>query len=97
MKHFLQQDTIAVGLVTGLGSIAVLALLLTAGLMIAGEPPTAHLTWYAGCFVAPLLIMRYYIKQQHITVVKTIIVSLFITFIAFMFLLFKTHSLNLNP
>lgn len=96
MKHFLQQDTIAVGLVTGLGSIAVLALLLTGGLMIAGEPPTAHLTWYAGCFVAPLLIMRYYIKQQKATVSKTLMTVLFLTFIPFIFVLFRTHSITLK-
>ena len=96
MKHFLQQDTIVVGLVAGLGSIALLALLLTAGLFIAGEPPLAHLTWYAGCFVAPLLIMSYYIKMQKAIVAKTLMVLLFVTFIVFMFILFRTHSITLK-
>lgn len=97
MKHFFSQDTPFVGLATGLGVLIVTALLLTAGLLLAGESVTAHISWYAGCFIPPLLIMRYYVKLQKSTVVKTIIVTLFITFIAFMFLLFKTHSLNLNP
>ena len=83
MKHFFQQDTVAVGLVAGLGSIVLLALLLTAGLLIAGEPPMAHLSWYAGCFVAPMLIMRYYIKQQKSVVAKTLMTVLFFTFIPF--------------
>ena len=96
MKHFFQQDTVAVGLVAGLGSIVLLALLLTAGLMIAGEPPMAHLSWYAGCFVAPLLIMRYYIKQQKSVVAKTLMTVLFFTFIPFMFILFRTHSTTLK-
>ena len=96
MKHFFQQDTVAVGLVAGLGSIFLLALLLTAGLMIAGEPPMAHLSWYAGCFVAPLLIMRYYIKQQKSVVAKTLMTVLFFTFIPFMFILFRTHSITLK-
>jgi hypothetical protein len=96
MKHFFQQDTVAVGLVAGLGSIVLLALLLTAGLMIAGEPPMAHLSWYAGCFVAPLLIMRYYIKQQKSVVAKTLMTVLFFTFIPFMFILFRTHSITLK-
>jgi hypothetical protein len=95
-KRFFTQDTPLVGLVAGLGSILATAALITVAMLIAGDTST-HLSLYAGCFVPPLLIMRYYVKQQHITVVKTIIVSLFITFIAFMFLLFKTHSLNLNP
>ena len=96
MKQFFQQDTVAVGLVAGLGSIVLLALLLTAGLLIAGEPPMAHLSWYAGCFVAPLLIMRYYIKQQKSVVAKTLMTVLFFTFIPFMFILFRTHSITLK-
>ena len=96
MKRFFQQDTIAVGLVAGLGSIALLALLLTAGLLLAGEAPIAHLTWYAGCFVAPLLIMRYYIKQQKAVVAKTLMTVLFLTFIPFVFILFRTHSITLK-
>ena len=96
MKHFFQQDTVAVGLVAGLGSIVLLALLLAAGLLIAGEPPMAHLSWYAGCFVAPLLIMRYYIKQQKSVVAKTLMTVLFFTFIPFMFILFRTHSITLK-
>ena len=96
MKHFFQQDTVAVGLVAGLGSIVLLALLLTAGLLIAGEPPMAHLSWYAGCFVPPLLIMRYYIKQQKSVVAKTLMTVLFFTFIPFMFILFRTHSITLK-
>ena len=96
MKHFFQQDTVAVGLVAGLGSIVLLALLLTAGLMIAGEPPMAHLSWYAGCFVAPLLIMRHYIKQQKSVVAKTLMTVLFFTLIPFMFILFRTHSITLK-
>ena len=96
MKRFFQQDTIAVGLVTGLGSIALLALLLTAGLLLAGEAPMAHLTWYAGCFVAPLLIMRYYIKQQKATCHQDTHRRLFLTFIPFMFVLFRTHSITLK-
>ena len=96
MKHFFQQDTVAVGLVAGLGSIVLLALLITAGLLIADEPPMAHLSWYAGCFVAPLLIMRYYIKQQKSVVAKTLMTVLFFTFIPFMFILFRTHSITLK-
>lgn len=96
MKHFLQQDTITVGLIVGLGSIAILALLLSAGLLIAGEPIANHLSWYAGCFIAPLLIMRYYIKLQKATVAKTLMVLLFVSFIPFMILLFKTHSITIK-
>lgn len=94
MKRFFTQNTPFTGLVGGLGSLLATAILLTIGLMIAGEPVEAHLSWYAGCFIVPLLIMRYYVKLQLSTVVKTIIVILFFTFIPFIFFLFKTHSLN---
>lgn len=96
MKHFFQQDTVTVGLIAGLGSILLLALLLTGGLLVVGEAPSAHLTWYAGCFVGPLLIMRYYIKLQKPTVTKTLMTLLFVTFIPFMIVLFKTHSITLK-
>lgn len=92
-KRFFSQDTLTVGLVAGLGSLLATALLLTAGLLFAGDVG-AHLSLFAGCFVPPLLIMRYYVKKQFPTVVKTIIVVIFVLFIAYMFLLFKTHSLN---
>ncbi len=72
----------------------VTALLITAILIIVGDSACAHLSLYAGCFVPPILIMRYYVKKQFSIVVKTMIVLIFVLFIAFMFILFKTHSLN---
>ena len=94
-KEFFKKNTVTVGLITGLGSLLLTALLLTAVLLIAGEPHRVHLSLYAGCFVPPLLIMRYYVKLQHSVTVKTLMSTIFITFIVFMFFLFKTHSLNL--
>lgn len=95
LKEFFKKDTVFVGLVTGVGSLLLTALLLTVGLVIAGEHTPTHLSYYAGCFVPPLLIMRYYVKLQHSVTVKTLMTTIFITFIVFMFFLFKTHSLNL--
>lgn len=94
LKEFFLKDSIATGLLTGLGSLLLMALLLTAGILIANEPVDAHLSWYAGCFIPPLLIMRFYIKLQKTVTVKTIMVLLFVTFIPFILFLFKTHSLN---
>ncbi len=94
LKEFFQKDSIATGLLTGLGSLLLMALLLTAGILIADESVDAHLSWYAGCFIPPLLIMRFYIKLQKTVTVKTIMVLLFVTFIPFILFLFKTHSLN---
>ena len=92
-KRFFTQNLPIVGIVAGLGSMIVTALLITAILIIVGDSASAHLSLYAGCFVPPILIMRYYVKKQFSIVVKTMIVLIFVLFIAFMFILFKTHSL----
>ena len=92
MKEFFHQDKVIVGIIAGLGSELLLALLLTIGLVIAGEVPIDHIRWYAGVFVAPLLLLRYYSKQKSwLRVTRTLIVVLFVTFVAFMFYLLKTH------
>ncbi len=96
MKKFLSQDKISVALVTGLGSIVLTGLLLSVGLLIAGEQPEAHLSWYGAVFIPLILIVRYYIKQQRLLVTKSLFVILFVTFIAFMALLFSTHQITLN-
>lgn len=92
-KYFLQ-DRVSVGLTAGLGSMAVTALLLTAGLLIAGEAIDTHLRWYGAVFIPLILIARYYVKQQLVVVTKTLFVLLFVFFIAFMILLFNTHSID---
>jgi hypothetical protein len=92
MKGFFHQDKVIVGIIAGVGSELLLALLLTIGLVIAGEAPIAHIRWYAGVFVAPLLLLRYYSKQKSwLRVTRTLIVVLFVTFVAFMFYLLKAH------
>ncbi len=95
-KKYFQQDKISVGFIVGLGTIVVTALLLTVGLLIAGEPIDAHLRWYACVFIPLILLTRYYVKQQLNTVTKTLFVVFFVSFIAFMFLLFSTHQITLN-
>ena len=92
MKEFFHQDKVIVGIIAGVGSELLLALLLTIGLVIAGEAPIDHVRWYAGVFVAPLLLLRYYSKQKSwLRVTRTLIVVLFVTFVAFMFYLLKAH------
>ena len=96
MKKFFSQDKISVALVAGLGSIILTALLLTAGLLIVGERPDVHLTWYGAVFIPLILFVRHFIKQQQLLVTKSLFVILFVTFIAFMFILFSTHQITLN-
>ena len=94
MKKFFNQDKVSVGIVVGLGSELVLAALLTVGLIIAGLSPMEHIRWYGGVFIAPLLLLRYYSKRESgLRVIRTFIVVLFVTFVAFMFYLLKTHTI----
>lgn len=73
-----------------LGSELIVALLLWAGLKIAGISPSEHLRWFGGCFVPPLLLLRYYAKSGTMAMsTKAAIVVLFVTFILFMFFVLK--------
>ena len=94
MNRFFHQDKVVVGIVAALGSELVVALLLTIGLLVTGNwPPAAsQIRWYAACFLPPLLVLRYYSKQkQWLQVTRTIIVVLFVTFIAYMAYLLGEH------
>ena len=95
-KKFFHQDKVSVGLIVGFGSMVVTALLLTAGLLIAGEAVDTHLRWYAAVFIPMILFARYYVKQQLPVVTKTLFVQLFVFFLAFTFFMFKTHNLDLK-
>jgi len=96
MKEFFRQDRVLVGLVVALGSELLTALLLWAGLLVAGEEVVAHLRWFAVIFVAPVLLLRLYAKrQEQPTVTKTVATVLFVTFIIYMIFLFKTGAMVL--
>lgn len=85
MNKFFKQDKIIVGLVAGLGSMIAFCLLLAAVLMVIGIPLDAHPRWFGGMFAPIILILQQYARRrEHLTVTKTLIVILFVTFIAFM-------------
>lgn len=96
MADFFKRDGILQGIVLALGSEIVVAALLYVGLLVAGIPAETRLRWFAVCFVAPLLLLRHIAKRKdRILTMKTIIVILFVSFVAFMFLLLKTKALEL--
>ena len=95
-NHFFHQDKVSVGLLVGLGSMAITALLLTVGLLVAKEPINAHIRWYGAIFIPLILLIRYYVKQRLSVVTKTLFVVFFLFFIAFMILLFSTHQITLG-
>lgn len=96
MSGLLKNDSAATGILLALGSEFVTGLILWLVLLFANIPLEEHIRWFGVCFVPPLLILRHFAKRkQQPFVTKTIIVVLFVTFILFMFLLFKTKSIVL--
>lgn len=97
MKNFFEQNKVIVGIVAGIGSMLGFAIALTIGLMVAGEPIGAHIRWYGGMFIPLLLVLRHYAKhREQLTVTRTLIILLFVTFLAFMFYLFQSQTLTLQ-
>ncbi len=95
MSDFFRRDTVWVGLVAVLGSEVLVVLLLALGLSIAGQPLMSHIRWFAVAFVAPVLLLRYYAhRKSQPLVTKTVIITTFVTFIAFMFYLLKTKAID---
>lgn len=87
MKYF-HQDNIAVGIVATLGSGLVAAGLLWVGLVVAHEEAVAHLRWFAGAFIPMILVVRRYARlKEYPTTTKTAIITFFVSFIAYMFVL----------
>ena len=96
IKKFFAQDKVLVGIVAGLGSEVLFCLLLAIGLMVAGEPIAAHIRWFGGMFIPLILVLHHYARRrEQLKVTKTLIVVLFVTFLAFMIYLLKARILVL--
>ena len=97
LKEFFAQDKVIVGSVAGLGSELGFVLALTAGLLIAGQPPMEHIRWYGGMFLCLLLVLQHYAKRrEQLKVTKTLIVVLFVTFLLFIIYLLKSGALTMQ-
>lgn len=90
MNDFFNQNKPLTGIIITLVSEVAVVVLLLLGLTIAGVSPAEHLRWFGACFIPPVLFLRHYAKKKDCPIVtKTIIITLFITFILFMFLIRK--------
>lgn len=97
MKKFFRQDSILTGLVAGLGSELGYVVVLTVGLLLAGETPLEHIRWYGGMFICLILVLQRYAKRrEQPKVTKTLIATLFVTFIPFIIYLMKTNALQMQ-
>ena len=87
MSDLLKQNRVLAGLLLSLGSELVTGALLWLGLFIAHQPVESHIRW---------LILRHFAKKKQDTqIVKTMIIALFVTFIIFLYILFKTKAIAL--
>lgn len=94
MKKFFSQDTVWVGLVVGLGSLLLSGLIVTTVFMATGLSWEEHARWFGISYIPLLLILRTYAKRkEQLTVTRTLITVLFVTFLAFMVFLIKNHLL----
>ena len=96
IKKFFSQDRPIVGIVAGLGAKVGFCIVLVVGLLIAGEPIGAHIRWFGGMFIPLILVLHHYArKREQLKVTKTLIVVLFVTFLAFMIYILKARILVL--
>lgn len=95
MKRLLDRDTIITGVVATLVSELLCALLLWGGLLLFRQPVAEHLRWFAVAFVPPLLLLRHYAQaKEYPTALRATIITLFLTFILFMWYLLRFHYLS---
>lgn len=93
MKKFLYKDSWLTGIVVGLGAEMVTGLLLWVIVSALSIPLSDHLQWLGVVFLPVLLILRFYAKsRQHLTTTKSLITVLFVTFVAYMYMLISTRS-----
>lgn len=80
------------GILAILLSECAVALLVGIGLVIVKEPIFGNIKWFATIFIIPILLLRHYAKQQaNPALTKSMIVTLFLTFIVFFACMVKTN------
>lgn len=93
MNTFFNKDSWLVGLILGLGSEVVVGLLLWGILVLIGLPVYEHLSWFGVVFLPVLVILRQNAKgAARVNVTKSLITVLFVTFVAYLYVLYATKS-----
>lgn len=88
VKQFLTQDTFWVGVVLTLALEVAVAVLVAAVIFATGRTDPNDVRWFAFCFVAPALAVRHFaVKTRRTATMKGVIVTLFVTFVVFLFAL----------
>lgn len=86
----LQHNSVAVGIIATLLSELLCGLVIFLVLLIPALGMAGHERWLAAAFVPPLLLVRYYAKEvEYPLALKAAISTLFVTFVAFMWVMLK--------
>ncbi|MCR4659877.1 MAG: hypothetical protein K5650_06235 [Bacteroidales bacterium] len=97
MSNYLKQDRYDVGIVLGIGSLAIALALVVVGLTIGQVQVADNLRLFGLAFIPLILILRHYAKRkEQPKVTKALIVVIFASFIAFMALIMSTKALDLQ-
>ncbi|MBR1792612.1 MAG: hypothetical protein IJ764_03125 [Bacteroidales bacterium] len=94
LKEFFQQDKTIIGVIAVIIAELIFIGLLSVVCLVTGTPPFTHPRWYAGAALPALLIVRAYAKHKDaLSATKGAIITLFVTFVAFLMYLIKNKLL----
>lgn len=97
MKKLLDSNRYIVGVLWTLGSEIVIGTLVWVVLLATGWDVVTHIRWFSLAFVPPLLLLRYYAHQKEYPLtLRAVIVTFFVTFVAFMWVMLKNHYIAFN-
>ena len=97
MYKLLHKNSIAAGVLFAAASEVLCALLVWGVLAIAGMDIESYARWFSVAFVPPLLLLRHYAcEKEYPLTLKAVIVTFFVTFVAFMWAMIKHHYITFN-
>ena len=95
MRQFLHKDSVALGVVLGLGTECVAAAAVWLVIAIMGKDLAEQMRWMALALVPPVLLMRLYVKRGMASTYKALVSVLLLSLLVFIAILFKTKAISL--
>lgn len=90
----MKKDTIVYGILVALASIVLLAAVIAGFMLLLALPLVSNLKMFVLSFVAPVVLLRYYVKKlQYMSAAKGIALVLFATMLPFIIILAKMGTI----
>lgn len=90
----MKKDTIVCGILVALASIVLLAAVIAGFMLLLALPLVFNLKVFVLSFVAPVVLLRYYVKKlQYMSAAKGIALVLFATMLPFIIILAKMGTI----